>query len=218
MKCEKFLLDLDRFVDGDLEESLSEAMQNHRDGCSACAKEHDFALALQVRISSMPRAVEPTRDLWPEIAGTIQREKVVPVHFGRVALVAAAAVVLLVGSVVTAFYMGRQQGVSSVDMVVSGEAAPSAVLLASFNELGVRDFEVTRAGLLSAVKARRSELSFETYEVVMTNLRLIDDAMGRIAMALDDNPDSELLQKQLAAAYRSQIGLLERALRLPAEV
>lgn len=218
MKCDNFLLELDRYVDGDLEESLSEAMRNHRDGCSACAKEHEFAIELQNRVSSLPRTVEPKRDLWPEIAGTIQREKVVPAQFGRTALMAAAAVVLLVGSVVTAFYMGRQQGVSSVDMVVSGEAAPSPVLLASFEELGVRDFEVTRAGLLSAVKARRGELSFETYEVVMTNLRLIDDAMGRIAVALDENPNSELLQKQLAAAYRSQIGLLERALRLPAEV
>lgn len=218
MKCEEFILGLDPFVDGDLDDHAAEKMRNHRDECPDCAREYQLALRLQDRIASLPLSIEPKRDLWPEIVGAVEGKKVVHGHFGRTALMAAAAVVLLVGSVVTAFFVGRQQGVSTVDLVVTGEPASSAVLLASFDELGVHDFEVTRTGLLTAVKARRSELSFETYEVVMTNLRMIDEAMARIARALDENPESELLQRQLAAAYRSQIGLLERALRMPAEV
>ncbi len=218
MKCEEFILGLDQYVDGDLEDRVAEAMLNHRNDCPACAREHEVALRLQESVASLPRSIEPERDLWPGINAAVARGTVVQGNFGRTVLMAAAAVVLLVGSVVTAFLVGQQQGVSSVDLVVTGEPASSAVLLASFNELGVHDFEITRDGLLSAVKARRSELSFETYEVVMTNLRLIDDAMTNIAEALDENPESELLQRQLAAAYRSQIGLLERALRMPAEV
>ncbi len=218
MKCDEFILGLDQYLDGDLEDRAAEAMLHHRDGCPGCAREFELAVQLQDRVASLPRSIEPQRDLWPGVVGAVEGRKVVQGHFGRTALMAAAAVVLLVGSVVTAFLAGRQQGVSSVDLVITGEPASSAVLLASFDELGVHDFEVTRGGLLSAVKARRSELSFETYEVVMSNLRLIDDAMARIAGALDENPENELLQRQLAAAYRSQIGLLERALRMPAEV
>lgn len=218
MKCNEFILGLDRYVDGDLDDHAAEAMRNHRDGCPECAREQELALRLQDSIATLPRSIEPEHDLWPGIVGAVEGQKVVRGRFWRTALMAAAAMVLLVGSVVTAFFVGRQQGVSTVDLVVTGEPAPSAELLASFNELGVHDFEITRAGLLSAVKARRGELSFETYEVVMTNLRLIDDAMARIARAIDENPENELLQRQLAAAYRSQIGLLERALRMPAEV
>ena len=52
----------------------------------------------------------------------------------------------------------------------------------------------------------------------MANLKVIDDAMEKIAEALGEEPGNEFLMKQLAAAYRRQINLLETAVRLPAEV
>jgi hypothetical protein len=55
-------------------------------------------------------------------------------------------------------------------------------------------------------------------DVVMENLLLIDQAMDRIAEALGEDPENEFLMKQLAGAYRRQIDLLQRAVRMPAEV
>jgi hypothetical protein len=98
------------------------------------------------------------------------------------------------------------------------ESGPSKVLLASFEGLGVNNYLDTRTELLDALEARKHELSGETMEVVMDNLLLIDQAMDRIAEALGEDPENEFLMKQLAGAYRRQIDLLQRAVRMPAEV
>jgi hypothetical protein len=98
------------------------------------------------------------------------------------------------------------------------ETGPSEIVLASFEELGVDDYVVTRGKLLGALEARRDDLSPETLEVLMANLKVIDDAMRKIAEALGEEPDNEFLMKQLAAVYRRQINLMEMAVRLPAEV
>ena len=98
------------------------------------------------------------------------------------------------------------------------ESGASAALLASFEGLGVDNYETRRSELLAALDARSHELSPATMDVVMHNLMLIDQAMDRIAEALGEDPENELLMKQLAGAYRRQIDLLQRAVRLPAEV
>ena len=84
--------------------------------------------------------------------------------------------------------------------------------------MGVNNYLDTRTELLDALDARKHELSGETMEVVMDNLLLIDQAMDRIAEALGEDPENEFLMKQLAGAYRRQIDLLQRAVRMPAEV
>ena len=95
---------------------------------------------------------------------------------------------------------------------------PEKPVLASFEDLGVDNFLATRTELLDALEARKHELSPETMDVVMDNLLLIDQAMDRIAEALGEDPENEFLMKQLAGAYRRQIDLLQRAVRMPAEV
>ena len=98
------------------------------------------------------------------------------------------------------------------------ESGPSEVLLATFKGLGVDNYMATRTELLNALEARKHELSVETMDVVTENLMLIDHAMDRIAEALGEDPENEFLMKQLASAYRRQIDLLQRAVRMPAEV
>ena len=130
----------------------------------------------------------------------------------------AAAAVLVVSSVVTAYLIGRSQAVVIAEAPEVVESGPSEVLLASFEGLGVDNYLATRAELMAALEARSQELSPETMDVVMENLLLIDQAMNRIAEALGEDPENEFLMKQLAGAYRRQIDLLQRAVRLPAEV
>ena len=126
---------------------------------------------------------------------------------------------MVVSSIVTAYFVGRSQAVvvtaESPAMIESG---PSEVLLATFKGLGVDNYMATRTELLNALEARKHELSVETMDVVTENLMLIDHAMDRIAEALGEDPENEFLMKQLASAYRRQIDLLQRAVRMPAEV
>jgi len=218
MKCSDITNRIDEYLDGYLCPEDEEALHDHLAKCSACAEEAGAVEDLRRRAARLPGSLDPPQDLWPEIETRIAAERVVRGRFGRRALMAAAAVALIAGSVVTAYLVGRSHVGATVENRQMIETSPSEIVLASFQELGVADYLVTRSGLFSALEVRSDDLSPETLEVLMTNLKVIDDAMEKIAEALEEEPDNEFLMKQLAAAYRRQINLLETAVRLPAEV
>jgi hypothetical protein len=219
MKCHEATKRFDEFLDGRLSATELEDFQEHVAGCSACAAELASVRELRDLAAALPRSLEPSRDLWPGIEDRISETKVVRGRFGRRALLAAAAAVIVVSSVVTAYFVGRSQAVVvTAEPSTAVASGPSAVLLASFEGLGVDNYMATRTELLDALEARKHELSADTMDVVMENLLLIDRAMDRIAEALGEDPENEFLMKQLAGAYRRQIDLLQRAVRMPAEV
>ena len=131
---------------------------------------------------------------------------------------AAAAAVLVVSSVIAAYVVGRQQAPSVVVVAPVSQPDSSDILAVSFAGIGVHDYQATRQHLLDVLEARQDELSPATLEVVLNNLRLIDEAMGEIATALGEDPGNELLMRQLVTAYRQQVNLLERAAILPREI
>jgi hypothetical protein len=218
MKCLDFTSRIDEYLDDQLGSEIAEAFRNHLARCPTCAEEAEVVKHLRQRAARLPQSLDPPQDLWPEIATRIAAERVVRGRFGRRALMAAAAVALIAGSVVTAYLVGRSHVGTTVENRQMIETGPSEIVLASFQELGVADYLVTRSGLFGALEVRSDDLSPETLEVLMTNLKVIDDAMEKIAEALEEEPDNEFLMKQLAATYRRQINLLETAVRLPAEV
>jgi hypothetical protein len=219
MNCHEFSDRFDDYLDGQLDAAEAEELRVHVAGCPPCAEELASVRELRDLTAALPSTLEPSRDLWPGIEARISETKVVRGRFGRSALLAAAAAVVVVSSVVTAYFLGRSQAVvvttEPSTVVASG---PSEILLASFEGLGVDDYVATRTELLDALETRKHELSAETLDIVMENLLLIDQAMDSIAEALGDEPENEFLMKQLAGAYRRQIDLLQRAVRMPAEV
>jgi hypothetical protein len=219
MSCHEWTDRFDDFLDGRLDATEIEDLRAHVAGCPSCAGELASIRDLKDLAAALPSSLEPSRDLWPGIEARISDAKVVRSRFGRRALLAAAAAVVVVSSIVTAYFVGRSQAVvvtaESPAMIESG---PSEVLLATFKGLGVDNYMATRTELLNALEARKHELSVETMDVVTENLMLIDHAMDRIAEALGEDPENEFLMKQLASAYRRQIDLLQRAVRMPAEV
>ena len=219
MNCNESTDRFDDFLDGRLDAAEAEDLQAHIAGCPSCNGELASICELRDLAAALPRSLEPSRDLWPGIEARISETKVVRGRFGRRALLAAAATVVIVSSVVTAYFVGRSQAVVvTAESPAVVESGPSEVLLASFEGLGVDNYLDTRTELLDALEARKHELSAETMDVVMENLLLIDQAMDRIAEALGEDPENEFLMKQLAGAYRRQIDLLQRAVRMPAEV
>ena len=219
MNCHEANDRFDDYLDGRLDAAVQEDFQAHLAGCSSCAGELASIRELRDLAAALPRSLEPSRDLWPGIESRISEAKVVRGRFGRHALLAAAAAVVVVSSVVTAYFVGRSQAVVvTAEPPAAVASGPSEILLASFEGLGVDNYMATRTELLDALEARKHELSGETMDVVMENLLLIDRAMDRIAEALGKDPENEFLMKQLAGAYRRQIDLLQRAVRMPAEV
>jgi RNA polymerase sigma factor (sigma-70 family) len=202
MNCHESTGRFDDYLDGQLDADDANGLRTHLADCPSCADEFETIRELREGAAALPRSLEPPHDLWPGVEARISGARVVRGRFGSRALLAAAAAVLVITSVVTAYYIGRS----------------SEVLLASFEGLGVNNYMARRTELLNALDARSHELSGETMDVVMENLLLIDQAMDRIAVALGEDPENEFLMKQLVGAYRQQINLLQRAVRLPAEV
>lgn len=219
MNCHEWNDRFDDFLDGRLAAAEAEDLQAHLAGCPSCARELASTRELRDLAAALPRALDPSRDLWPGIEARISDSAVVRGSFGRRALLAAAAAMVVVSSVVTAYFIGRSQSVVvTAQPPTAAASGPSEVLLASFRGLGVDNYMATRTELLDALEARKHELSPDTLDVVMENLLLIDQAMDSIAEALGDDPENEFLMKQLAGAYRRQIDLLQRAVRMPAEI
>ncbi len=221
MNCQDFSEHIDPYLDGSLPAGEGEAFSAHLASCERCRLEVEAIRDLRNRAASLPKSLEPARDLWPGIEARITETKVVHGRFAqrtRPALKVAAAVLVLAGSVVTAFLIGRGQAVGpEARMGVSdrnGRAVPASVSVRAVES----DFAAAHDQLLAALEARRSELSPETYATVMTNLAIIDRAIAHIDAALDEHPESPRLTRQLAVAHRQQIDLLERAVRLPSEV
>jgi hypothetical protein len=218
MNCHESADRFDAYLDGQLDSREADDLRTHIAGCRSCSESLEEILELRDLTASLPSSEEPPRDLWPGIAARISEQKVVRGRFGYRAFLAAAAAAVIVFAMIGAYLFGRSQAVvvAEAPAVVSG--GPSEILLASFEDLGVDGYEARRNGLLHALDLRKDELSPETIAVVMDNLLLIDQAMDRISVALGEDPENELLMKQLAGAYRRQIDLLQRAVRLPAEI
>ena len=218
MKCDDFNLRLDDYLEGRLADDAAQAVREHLAWCGACARELAAATALAEAVAELPQSVEPPHDLWPGIAARIDASTVVRGRFGRRSLMAAAAALVVVASVVMAYLVGRQQATTGALGPPNQQSPSSDVVRASFEGLGVHDYEATRQHLVELLQARKDRLSPQTLEVVMSNLQLIDEAMATIATALGDDPGNELLQRQLVSTYRRQIALLERAVLLPSKV
>lgn len=82
--------------------------REHLAGCGACRARIEREMALSERVASLPRATDPTRDLWPPLRARLAVEPVVPLRSAprRVALRAAAAVALFLGGALAGYALG----------------------------------------------------------------------------------------------------------------
>lgn len=218
--CEELASKLDALVDGTLAVSEESAARDHLESCSSCAAEVEAAERLAAATRSLPAAVEPERDLWPEIKNRIDDGRVVRGSFPRNPRptmprlwLAAAAAAVLVLSVGVAYMVGLEHARTRVATATPHE---SVAVPASY-DIGTTDLERVRNELRTTLEDRRRELSPETWSVVMENMAVIDDAIARIENALAENPGDGRLNRQLASAYRRQIALLRTANTLPGE-
>jgi hypothetical protein len=219
--CDDVATKLDELIADRLDEPDAAAVRTHLASCEQCRNELALRRRLADAVYSLPRTIEPTRDLWPEIRDRIEPQVVVPGRFARHrattwarARLAVAAAAVLAVAVTAAYLIGVEHGRPKV---VSTSDAATGLVRASAPAID-DDLERATAKLRARLDQRRDELSPETWSVVMDNVAVIDRAIARIELALADNPNDRRLNLQLAVAYRRQIELLRRATTLPADV
>lgn len=220
---------LDGFLDGDLGPEERRAVEEHLAGCDRCADELAGMHALAEQAASLPAEIAPARDLWPEIAARIQREResgdevpVLAVDFGRSgrtparawAVRIAASLALVIGSSAITARLVRAPEVPDAAQPVAARSEPAP---------GLATFASTEAQYLSSVETlaaelelRRDQLPPATVATVEENLRIIDQAIAEARAALAEHPQSPEIPLLLSGAYRQKVELLRSAVSISA--
>jgi hypothetical protein len=174
-------------------------------------------------LAEVPAAIEPARDLWPQIEARINaerssiagaaRELRTPRRAGLWRGLAAAA---MVAGVAVGVWIGR-----SVLPVTGSPTAPAplSALRAASGQLGaptaldaayVSDprYQRQRAALVKGLEARLAALPPASREKVVKSLTAIRQAKEDLESALGKDPSNALLQELLVNTYQDEMRVL----------
>jgi len=223
-RCDDFEPRLDELLDGNLEGDWQIDLESHLETCESCTRNLERLRNLRSRTAELTQEFSPGRDLWPQIADRIgNTDGVSAVRTRKVrlrypVLAMAAIAVLAVGAAIFGHRIGWQQ---ATDPIVTAAAAHGRdivqVVAGSPGAVVVEDLQRASDELMEHLQARRDGMSTETWDVVCDNLAVIDEAIGRIAVAIENDPENAELTRLLVTAYQRQLTLLRQAANLPAE-
>jgi hypothetical protein len=215
---------LDDYVDGELEPSRAEALETHVQGCVACRRELDMLRKLLDGAAALPRSIEPSKDLWPEIASAVQfrQEPEAPAGSGVLqrlgffswswptALATAAVVgVLLISSLDTDPKTGLTKEAQMAELTALAETDPEAAAL--LRALEAESVEYDRE--LAAYTAGQTGPGTVT-RMLRENMPVVEQAIAEAREAWMAAPEEPGLARLLTSAYRAKMALQGRAIRM----
>lgn len=223
MSCEKMDERLNDYLDDLLPATGREEVDRHLRECAGCRDSLREMRALVREATSLPRTIEPPRDLWRGIeqdllrVGRIARESstrrqgVGPFSAWLPGLAAAALIIVVTAGVTLLLTRGNRDGRSAAR---GGMTGISAATLASYREAESVYLAATD-DLLILLEDRRGELAPETLAVIESNLRIINDSIQEVRVALEEDPKSSQNRDLFTSLHWKKIMLLQQAVRLP---
>jgi len=193
---------LNEYVDGTLAAHLRASVEAHLADCAACRAAVAELLSLSAAAASLPRSIEPGRDLWAGVETRIGQRATWNVQRLRWRAALAAAVLVI------ALGLYRLLPPFAAHDRPAGEGAGWATVQADF------DRATSELGLIFA--AERARLRPETVALLERNLAIIDAAIAESRAALARDPASVELRGLFAAAARQKVELLRWAARVAA--
>jgi hypothetical protein len=166
------------------------------------------------RAAELGTGLSPERDLWPGIAKHIARP---PRRRWTPLLAQAAAVVLLIGGSSTmTLWLTRDEQPAPVQFVPQNLVFEQAAFGAEHTFGSV--YRGASGDYRQQLDEQLERLSPEVRTEVADNLALIRAAIDEISVALEENPDSELLQELLLRSYRDQHAVMRHVGTLARQV
>jgi hypothetical protein len=206
MTCAQFDQMVDDYLERRLDAAATAEAAAHLFACSACRTLADELRALHVAATTLPREIQPARNLWPGISARLAPRQVRTLAWKRWApLVMAATIVVAVTALLTA-------RLTSHGSRVAAGPAPVSAHPAAFD--ADRDYALATEDLERLLAERRDQLAPATVAVLERNLALIDAAITESRAALAADPANADLRALLWGAHRQKLDLLERATRL----
>jgi len=193
---------LNEYVDGTLAAHDRASVEAHLADCAPCRAAVAELRSLSAAAASLPRSIEPGRDLWAGVETRIGQRATWNVQRLRWRAALAAAVLVI------ALGLYRLLPPFAAHDRPAGEGAGWATVQADF------DRATSELGLIFA--AERARLRPETVALLERNLAIIDAAIAESRAALARDPASVELRGLFAAAARQKVELLRWAARVAA--
>lgn len=205
--------DRNTLADGSMPADRAKELEAHLQCCAACAADvanirNLMARARDVSIPSTP----PLNELWPSIRSRIDQAKVVPL---ATSIVAARARVLPRWAVGTAsvavFAVLLAKWPRPVHEAPARNATTDSTTAVFAVADSVRSYEHEAQTLLNELELRRALLRPETTASIDRDLKVIDQAIGELELAIANDPRNPALRQLLASSYRQKVDVLKRA-------
>ena len=212
MSCAEAKERLDDYVDGELGSAELHEVELHLASCPACREEERELRVLLAHAAALPKEVAPSGDLWPAIASEMAAGPRVLAFVPRRVVYGglAAAAALVMAFVVSRGGPGSQApGGGSSPIAIPVAASPTSAL-----HEAEADYDRATGALLATLQDHRDRLAPETMESVERNLAVIDEALGQVRAALDQDPGNAELTRMLAATHRKKVDVLRRVVKL----
>lgn len=235
MTCHEYDALLARDLEGELSPEERRSADAHLTDCGRCSALRAELVGIAAAARELP-LMSPSRDLWDGIAARIDTPvlSLQPPAVGnasgrrfRLFAAAAALVVATAGMtyVITLASVGR--GASQTATTVPDETGPrfgdsagnAGVVLAADAATRAADaaFDREVVQLRALLEQRRPNLDSATVAILERNLQIIDRAIAESRAALEKDPGSVLLNRQLHNALGKKVQVLRTAALLPIE-
>ncbi len=219
MTCQEFHEAVGDYVDGALPRDARRAVEQHMEGCAACATLTGDLMRVRQLASSLERLPAPA-SAWPRIARAARLPGGDASSRGRQAwrfwlpLATAACVVLAVALTYVLRHPAPGQQPAQT-AATSGPAAgqPELQSIATELELAEQHYEKAIAGLEQLASDRRA-LDPRVAAVLQNNFQVIDQSIAESRAAVKAQPTSEQAQQSLFEAFRTKIVLLQDTIAL----
>lgn len=202
---------LNEYVDGVLSASAAADVETHLTACESCGRAVDRMRMLRNHVQAAPRTIQPSRDLWPEIAQRLDGPRLgrrAPARPSWHLLAAAALLLVAVTAAITVALVRDGAGRGQGEVLTESPRVARA--------LDGIEAEYGRAitELEEALQVARERLTPETVELIERNLGIIDEAIAEARAALIADPNSEDVWKALSRRYEDRLDLLRQTSRL----
>lgn len=197
MNCTAIAPLLDDYIDGALPPDAVRNVDQHLAGCERCRREVEAIRSLLADARSMPRAIQPGRDLWggieARLPGTTPAAALSagPSRYRHLVQLAAALFLLIAGATLATMY---QRGRPSSGFAMEQQRYTRAT-----------------ADLARTLADDPAHLSASTRAVVERNLAIVDQAIREAEEALTTDPGNAELEQMVLARYAQRLDLLKRA-------
>lgn len=197
-------LQLNDFVDGDIDRAEAQRIEEHIASCADCRAEVAQLRALTQRVAALPRDIQPDRDLRSDIWRSVNQPS--PLWGMRYRLAAAAVMLVALSSLLTLAVVNsvRSTGFATDDRT------DVRLVSRDYTELQ-REYGDEVRELEMVLRKSRGALAPSTVRILEENLKIIDNAIREARTALAADPNSEMLIDLLRSAYERKLELLRQA-------